>query len=100
MSSLRLHNRILKGCALVAATLVLPALAYADRGHDDHDRASSRDRDEHRADGRDRDRRDRDDRERDSHIPIVPEANAGWVLIPFVGAVALFSWRRFSRTKA
>ena len=46
MSSFRLHNRILKCCALVAATLVLPALAYADR---DHDRASSRDSDEHRA---------------------------------------------------
>ena len=94
MSSFRLHNRILKGCALVAATLVLPALAYA-RDHDDNDRAISRDSDGHRADGR-----DRDDRDRDSHIPIVPEANAGWVLIPFVGAVLLFSWRRFSRAKA
>jgi hypothetical protein len=86
MSSFRLHNRILKCCALVAATLVLPALAYADR---DHDTDSSRDSDEHRG----------DDRDRDSHIPIVPEANAGWVLIPFVGAVLLFSWRRFSRAK-
>ena len=95
MSSSSLHNRILKRCALVAATLVLPALAYADRDHDDHDRASSRDSDGHRADGR-----DRDDRDRDCHIPIVPEANAGWVLIPFVGAVLLFSWRRFSRAKA
>jgi len=91
MSSFRLHNRILKGCALVAAALVLPALAYADR---DHDRGSSRDKDEHRADDR-----DRDDHDRDSQIPIVPEANAGWVLIPFVGAVLLFSWRRFSRAK-
>jgi len=45
MSSFRLHNRILRCCALVAATLVLPALAYADR---DHDRDSSRDSDEHR----------------------------------------------------
>ena len=89
MSSFRLHNRILKACALVAATLVLPALAYADFYHDDHDRSSNRDRDEHRG----------DDRDRDCHIPIVPEANAGWVLIPFVGAVALFSWRRFSRAK-
>jgi hypothetical protein len=86
MSSFRLHNRILRCCALVAATLVLPALAYADR---DHDRDSSRDSDEHRG----------DDRDRDCHIPIVPEANAGWVLIPFVGAVLLFSWRRFSRAK-
>jgi hypothetical protein len=89
MSSFRLHNRILKCCALVAATLVLPALAYADR---DHDRDSSRDSDGHRTDDRDRD-------DRDCHIPIVPEANAGWVLIPFVGAVLLFSWRRFSRAK-
>ena len=87
MSSFRLHNRILKCCALVAATLVLPALAYADR---DHDRDSSRDSDEHRG----------DDRDRDCHIPIVPEANAGWVLIPFVGAVLLFSWRQFNRAKA
>ena len=63
-----------------------PALGYADR---DHDRDSSRDSDEHRG----------DDRDRDCHIPIVPEANAGWVLIPFVGAVLLFSWRRFSRAK-
>jgi hypothetical protein len=77
MSSFRLHNRILRCCALVAATLVLPALGYADR---DHDRDSSRDSDEHRG----------DDRDRDCHIPIVPEANAGWVLIPFVGAVLLF----------
>jgi hypothetical protein len=92
MSSFRLHNRILKCCALVAATLVLPALAYADRDHDkdrDQDKGSSRDSDEHRG----------DDRDRDCHIPIVPEANAGWVLIPFVGAVLLFSWRRFSRAK-
>ena len=92
MSSFRLNNRILKCCALVAATLVLPALAYADR---DHDRGSNRDNDEHRADDR-----NWGDRDRDSHIPVVPEANAGWVLIPFVGAVLLFSWRQFSRTKA
>lgn len=95
MSSFRLHYRILKGCALIAATLVLPALAYADRDHDDHDRGISRDSDEHRAGDR-----DRDDRDRYCHIPIVPEASAGWVLIPFVGAVLLFSWRRFSRAKA
>ena len=28
------------------------------------------------------------------------EANAGWVLIPFVGAVLVFSARRFIRAKA
>ena len=86
MSSFRLHNRIPKVCALLAATLILPALAYADR---DEDRGNNRDKDEHRG-----------DRDRDDHIPVVPEANVGWVLIPFVGAVLLFSWRQFSRVKA
>ena len=86
MSSFRLHNRITKVCALLAVTLVLPALAYADR---DEDKGNNRDKDEHRG----------GDSDRDDHIPVVPEANAGWVLIPFVGAVLLFSWRRFSRAK-
>jgi hypothetical protein len=35
----------------------------------------------------------------DKDIPVVPEANAGWVLIPFFGAVLLFSSRRFLSTK-
>ena len=83
----RLHNHLLKTCALVAVTLILPALAYADR---DHDRDNNRDNHEQRG----------GDRDRDDHIPVVPEANAGWVLIPFVGAVLLFSWRQFSRAKA
>ena len=45
------HNRILKACPLVAASLILPALAYADR---DHDRDSNRDNHQQRAGGRDR----------------------------------------------
>ena len=83
----RLLNHLRKTCALVAVTLILPALAYADR---DHDRDNDRDNHEQRG----------GDRDRDDHIPVVPEANAGWVLIPFVGAVLLFSWRQFSRAKA
>ena len=83
----RLHNHLRKTCALVAVTLILPALAYADR---DHDRDNNRDNNEQRG----------GDRDRDDHIPVVPEATAGWVLIPFVGAVLLFSWRQFSRAKA
>jgi hypothetical protein len=83
----RLHNHLRKTCALVAVTLILPALAYADR---DHDRDNNRDNNEQRE----------GDRDRDDHIPVVPEANAGWVLLPFVGAVLLFSWRQFSRAKA
>jgi hypothetical protein len=83
----RLHNHLRKTCALVAVTLILPALAYADR---DHDRDNNRDNHEQRG----------SDRDRGAHIPVVPEANAGWVLIPFVGAVLLFSWRQLSRAKA
>jgi hypothetical protein len=33
-------------------------------------------------------------------IPVVPEANAGWVLIPFFGTVLLYWWRQFSLAKA
>jgi hypothetical protein len=87
MSPSPLHHHLRKTCALVAVTLILPALAYADRDHD-----SDNNRDNHEQRGADRDR--------DGHIPVVPEANAGWVLIPFVGAVLLFSWRQFSRAKA
>jgi hypothetical protein len=83
----RSHNHLRKTCALLAVALILPALAYADR---DHDKDNNRDNHEQR--GGDRDRND--------HIPVVPEANAGWVLIPFVGAVLLFSWRQFNRAKA
>ena len=80
-------NSIRKVCALVAATLILPALAYADR---DHEKNNNRDKREHRG----------GDRDPANHISVVPEANAAWVLIPFVGAVLLFSWRQFSRAKA
>lgn len=33
-------------------------------------------------------------------VPVVPEANAGWVLVPVVGAMLLFSSRRFRPAKA
>ena len=39
----KIHNRIGKVCALVAATLTLPVLAYADSG-----KGSKGDKDEHR----------------------------------------------------
>jgi hypothetical protein len=31
------------------------------------------------------------------NVPVVPEVNPVWVLLPFTGAVLLLSWRRFSR---
>ena len=69
---------------MVAATLVLPALAFAGT-HDDKG-------DEGEKNGK---------QKGDDPISVVPEANAGWVLIPFFfGAVLLFSWRQFTRAKA
>ena len=69
------QNRVGKVCALTAATFIVPSLAFAS-----HDKGKEKDRDP-------------------KTIPVVPEANAGWVLIPFVGVVLLFSWRQFSRAK-
>ena len=75
-----------KVCALVTAALVLPALAYADKGD--------------KGDKGDKDGKGEKGEKGDPKVSSVPEANAGWVLIPFVGAVLLFSWRQLSRAKA
>ena len=84
----RLKSRVRILSALVAASIVLPALAYA--GHDNDKKNSDR--------GNDR-RGDNDKRHGDPHVSAVPEANAAWVLIPFVGAVLLFSARNLFRGK-
>ncbi len=81
MNYLRPENHLRKVCAVVAASLVLPALAYA--GHDN-----------------DKGRGDNDEHHGDPRISAVPEANAGMVLIPFVGAVLLFSSLQLLRLKA
>ena len=75
------YKRIGKVCVLVAATSLLPLLAYADK-----------DNDKGKGDN------DRDDRKHHKD-PVVPEVNAAWVLVPFVGAVLFLSSRRFSRAK-
>ena len=67
-----------KVCALAGAILILPVLAYAG-----HDQGKKGDNDDNKGKGSDR------------RIPVVPEANAAWVLVPFFGAVLLFSTRRF-----
>ena len=92
MISFRPRDHFRKVYALVAASLILPALAYADRDNDkdNHWRA---DNDEHHGRG------DNDKRHGDPHVSAVPEANAGWVLIPFFGAVLLFSARNLFREK-
>ena len=80
-----------KVCALVAATLILPALAYAkDIQWDKWDKDVQWDKG-HRWDKGDKG---------DPRISAVPEANTGWVLVPFMGAVLLFSARHLIRRKA
>jgi hypothetical protein len=75
----RLQNRVRKICALVAATLILPALAYAD-----HDSGKG----------------NKEEKDQDKHIPSVPEGGPGIVLlVATIGAVVLFS-RRQLRAKA
>jgi hypothetical protein len=107
---LKLHNRVSKVCILLATTLVLPVLAYAD--HDDGKRSKGDDRWSQRDEQRWGDKQyayDKDDhswgekdtnRDREKDIPVVPEANAGWVLIPFFGVVLFFSVRQLFREKA
>lgn len=112
-----------KVCALVAATSMLPLLAHAD-----NDRDKDKDRDRDRKEDKDRDDRRHQQPpvviEQPPVVhqqppvvidqppvvinkppvvidkpPVVPEVNAAWVLVPFVGAVLLLSWRRFSDAK-
>jgi hypothetical protein len=82
----KIHNRFNKICALAAATLILPALAYAgmDNGNGNYGQNNGNQY------GRDNG---------SPPVPVVPEANSAWVLIPFFGAVLLYSWRQF-RAKA
>jgi hypothetical protein len=84
-------QRFRKVCALVTASIILPVLAYADH---DSGKWNKGDKDEHRSGDHDT------DKGRDKDVPVVPEANAGWVLIPFFGAVLLFSARQLLRPNA
>jgi hypothetical protein len=94
MSSFCLHNRICKVGALIAATLILPALAYA--GHDNGWGNGGR----NNGKGNNDEGNGKGNGGGDKHIVGFPEANAGWVLVPFFGAVLLFSSQQFFRAKA
>jgi hypothetical protein len=89
----QLKSRVRTFSAVVAASIALPALAYADHDNEkgNHWRASHND--EHHERG------DNDKHQGNQQIPVVPEANAGCVLIPFLGAVLLFSARNLFREK-
>jgi hypothetical protein len=73
-----------KACMILAATLILPALANAgtDNGNGNGGQNNGNQNGRNHA-----------------PVPVVPEANAVWVLVPFLGAVLLFSARRLFRGK-
>jgi hypothetical protein len=86
-------------CALVAAALLLPALAYAEADHGKDSNGQNKGNLYSRGD------RDKDDghwfgQKDHPKVPAVPEANTGWVLLPIAGAILLFSWRQLARAKA
>jgi hypothetical protein len=87
MLSLRLRNHLRKVCALIAATLILPALAFAGT---DHGKGN---------DGQNNGNQYGHDKG-SPPVTVVPEANAGWVLVPFLGAVLLFSSRYLFAARA
>jgi hypothetical protein len=92
MHSPQLKSRVRTLSAVVAASVALPALAYADR---DNDRVNHGRGDNHEHQGKG----DNNERHGNPRISAVPEANAGWVLVPFFGAVLLFSARHLFRGK-
>jgi hypothetical protein len=81
MMSFRLQNHVRKICALLAAILILPALAPAQNGQGQNQNGQGQNQNGQR------------------HVTVFPEANAGIVLIPFVGAVLVLSSLQLLRAK-
>jgi hypothetical protein len=82
MMHFRCQNRIGKACALVAATLILPVLAHAQNPNGTNQNGTKQ------------------NGTNQNVPPAVPEVNTAWVLVPFLGGVLLYSWRRLSKAKA
>jgi hypothetical protein len=79
---------------IAAASLILPALAPAkDIQWDKGEKGEKWDKDDKGGEGHKGDKGD-------PRISTVPEANTAWVLLPFVGAVLLFSTRKLFLKKA
>jgi hypothetical protein len=91
MTNSRFLNRLGKICAVLAVTFILPVLGYAGTdngtGNGGQNNGKQNGHDNIAVAGHD-------------NIPVAPEANALWVLVPFFGAVLLFSARQLFRPKA
>jgi hypothetical protein len=83
-----LKNHIGKIFAIVAASLILPALAYAGK---DNGKGNG---------GQNNGNQYGNNKNGDPSVSSVPEANPGIVLIPFVGAVLLVSSLQLLRLRA
>jgi hypothetical protein len=75
---------------IAAASLILPALAHAKDIDWGKDKGEKSDRDDRGGKGE----------KGDPRVSNVPEASPVWVLLPFVGAVLLFSTRQLFLKKA
>jgi hypothetical protein len=71
--------------ALLAAAVTLPLLANTMKAGTDN--------------GKGNDGQNNGNQNGHQHVPVVPEANTVWVLVPVAGAVLFLSWRRFSQAK-
>ena len=88
-------NNVPKACALLAAALVLPALAYA---KDIKFEKWDKDATEGKGDKWDGEKGHKGDKG-DPRVVAAPEPNTAWVLVPFMGAFLLVSARHLARRK-
>jgi hypothetical protein len=84
MFQLEVLKRIGKIFALLAAAVTLPLLAYTVKAGTDNGKGNGG---------------QNNGNQNGHHVPVVPETNTVWVLVPVAGAVLLLSWRRFSKAK-
>jgi hypothetical protein len=78
------QNRIGKTCALVAATLILPALAYANPNGTTQNGTTQNGTTQNGT---------------GQNGTVMPEVNPVWVLVPFLGAVLVLSSLQLTRAK-
>ena len=88
-----------KTCASVLVFLILPALAIAKSGGEKDINGDKNGKGDINANPKGNG--DDKNKNKGGHKPpVVPEANAAWVLVPFFGAVLLYSWRKLVPAKA